>query len=317
MCVKFQIASSPKGLILIKTDSLPLIKTLLFLCTCFLLLLPMSVCSQPADTNLPQTMVLDTMLVVVPAVKISKLERLLNDHQFFNSQLAPQTYVQVLRQQPPLKNTFVYIVLGLMMLYALFFSFFRKYVTAVFRLFLNTSLNKTQITDQLRQDEFPSLLANTIFVLGMALFASQLIFSGSGRETEKIKYLIFISLLLAVIYIVKYFCLKFTGWVSSFSSQAGLYIFIVFIVNKVLGFVILPLAVMIALCGNFIKQPLLIFGIVTILALLGARFIKAFNIVRSAAKLQVFHFAIFIFAVEVLPLLLLYKAGKIYLTNLS
>ena len=151
----------------------------------------------------------------------------------------------------------------------------------------------------------------------MALFASQLIFSGSGRETEKIKYLIFLSLLLAVIYIVKYFCLKFTGWVSSFSSQAGLYIFIVFIVNKVLGFVILPLAVMIALCGNFIKQPLLIFGIVTILALLGSRFIKAFNIVRSAAKLQVFHFAIFIFAVEVLPLLLLYKAGKIYLTNLS
>ena len=88
MCVKFQIASSPKGLILVKTDSLPLIKTFLFLCTCFLLLLPMSVCSQLADTNLPQTMVLDTMLVVVPAVKISKLERLLNEHQFLNSQRA-------------------------------------------------------------------------------------------------------------------------------------------------------------------------------------------------------------------------------------
>jgi hypothetical protein len=277
----------------------------------------LAVFSQQADTTLPQTTVVDTTIIAVPAVTSSSLEKLLKENQFLNSQQTSQTYIQVIRQKPLYKNTFVYIVLCLMVLYALFFYFFRKYVTAVFRLYLNTSLNKTQITDQLRQDEFPSLLANSIFILGMALFATQLIYNASGRETEKIKYLIFISLLLAIIYIVKYFCLKFTGWVSSFSSQAGLYIFIVFIVNKVLGFVILPLAVMIALGSNVIKQPLLIIGVIAIFILLATRFFKAFNIVRSAAKLQVFHFIIFIFAVEVLPLLLLYKAGKIYLTNLS
>lgn len=282
-----------------------------------LLLLPLGAFSQEIDTTIVIQLDSNSAAPLSPKVLLSKQARLVMENKFLNSQEAARPYDYILRTQPAKHNSYIYIVFGLMFLYALFFYFFRKYVSAVFRLYMNTSINKTQITDQLRQDELPSLLANGIFVIGLALFATQFIYNSTGREPEKIKYLIFLSVLLAIIYIVKYFCLRFTGWISGFSSQAGLYIFIVFIVNKVLGFMILPLAVMIALGNNAIRQPLLILGIIIIFALLLTRFVKAFNIVRAGAQLQVFHFIIFIFAIEVLPLMLLYKAGKIYLTNLS
>ncbi len=250
-------------------------------------------------------------------VKTSALEQILKENIFLNVDTAAQVFTQAERKQTGAYNLYFYVILGLVLFYAFFFFFFRKYVSDVFRLYLNTSLNKSQITDQLRQDELPSLLSNVIFIVGMGLFATQIISPNAGEEINKLEYLAYISGLLAVIYLVKYFSLKFTGWVSSFSTQAGLYIFIVFVVNKVLGFIILPVAVIVALGSSSIKEPAVIIGIVVVFALLLTRFIKAFNIIRSNAKIQILHFVIFIIAVEVLPLMLLFKAGKMFLTNLS
>ncbi len=255
--------------------------------------------------------------VAKEVVKTSALERYLKENKFLNVDTSAQVFSQVERKQRGSYNLYFYIILGLVLFYAFFFFFFRKYVSDVFRLYLNTSLNKSQITDQLRQEELPSLLSNIVFIVAMSLFASQIISTNTGDEIIKLKYFTYISILLAVIYLVKYFSLKFTGWVSSFSTQAGLYIFIVFVVNKVLGFILLPIAVVAALGTNTVKQPAIIIGIVVILTLLLTRFVKAFNIIRSNAKIQILHFVIFIIAVEVLPLLLLFKAGKMYLTNLS
>lgn len=271
--------------------------------------------AQQADSAVV-TAVADCALARV-VVNTSALERILKENKFLNTETASQVFTQAERNPSSAFNLYFYVILGLVLFYAFYFFFFRKYVSDVFRLFLNTSLNKSQITDQLRQDELPSLLSNIIFIVGMALFATQIISPNSGEEINKLEYLAYISLLLAVIYLVKYFSLKFTGWVSSFSTQAGLYIFIVFVVNKVLGFIILPIAVIVALGNNSVKQPAIIIGIIVILTLLITRFVKVFNIIRSNAKIQIFHFIIFIIAVEVLPLLLLFKAGKMFLTNLS
>lgn len=280
-----------------------------------MILLPFTSTAQQKDSTIIEA--ITDSVVAKDVTRTTALEGILKENKFLNTQTTAQVFVQTGRKQTRAFNIYFYVILGLVLFYALCFFFFRKYVSDVFRLYLNTSLNKSQITDQLRQDELPSLFSNIIFIVGMALFATQIIFPKTGNELSKLEYLGYISILLSVIYLVKYFSLKFTGWVSSFSTQAGLYIFIVFVVNKVLGFIILPVAVIVALGSNAVKQPAVIVGIIVILTLLLTRFVKAFNIIKSNAKIQILHFVIFIIAIEVLPLLLLFKAGKMFLINLS
>ncbi len=275
---------------------------------------PVSMQAQQAD-SLASNVLQDSLYRTV-ALRSSRLQVLLEEHLFLNVEASPAQFSEQKRQPGANSNLFFYIILAVVFLYAAFVYFFRKYLQDVFRIYFNTSLNQSQITDQLRQNELPSLFANLVFIVAIALFASQCI-SGSVSKETQIRYLVSAAVLLTVIYLVKYFSLKFTGWISNFSNQAGQYIFIVFIVNKVLGFVILPIAVIVALGNQSIRQPLLMVGLMIILFMLFSRFFKAYKIVRAGAKLELFHFIIFIFAVEVLPLLLLYKAGKLYLTNLS
>ena len=56
--------------------------------------------------------------------------------------------------------------------------------------------------------------------------------------------------LLAAIYLVKFVVLKFIGWVFSISRATDIYIFIVFLVNKMLGIFLLPFLIVIIFSGQ-------------------------------------------------------------------
>ena len=51
---------------------------------------------------------------------------------------------------------------------------------------------------------------------------------------------------LTMIYLLKYFILKFTGWVTGFKQEADTYIFIVFLINKIVAVCLIPLVVIMA-----------------------------------------------------------------------
>ncbi len=64
--------------------------------------------------------------------------------------------------------------------------------------------------------------------------------------------------LLAAIYLVKFVVLKFIGWVFSISRATDIYIFIVFLVNKMLGIFLLPFLILITFSGPELAREIFI-----------------------------------------------------------
>jgi len=149
---------------------------------------------------------------------------------------------------------------------------------------------------------------NIFFVLSAGLYLNFILFyfQLSISDNFWLQYA-YCTAALAVIYIVKFIGLKVTGWLFNVSNATDSYIFIVFIVNKVLGILLLPFLLVLA----FSREPLYGSGIYLswfgIGLLLIYRFILSYAAIRKEVKLNSFHFVLYILSFEVVPLLLIYK----------
>ena len=125
-------------------------------------------------------------------------------------------------------------------------------------LFFRVSLRQQQIREQVLQTPLPSLLLNILFVISAGLYACYLLhYSRLGAGVPFWVLYLNCMLLLGTIYFVKFLVLKFIGWVFSISRATDIYIFIVFLVNKMMGIFLLPFLIVITFsrplkCGKFL-----------------------------------------------------------------
>jgi Domain of unknown function (DUF4271) len=112
---------------------------------------------------------------------------------------------------------------------------------------------------------------------------------------------------LLVLYLGKYLFLKLSGWLFSINAATETYTFIVFLINKVAGIAILPFIIVIAFSGAGIVAVAISLSLVMVVGLFLYRFLRAYQPVQSAIQLSRLHFFIFFMAVEIAPLLLIYK----------
>ena len=96
------------------------------------------------------------------------------------------------------------------------------------------------------------------------------------------------------------------------SEAADSYVFIVFIINKMIGILLLPFLVVLAFAvGNVYTVGLTLswclFG-----GLLIYRLILSFGAVRNQVRVNLFHFFLYLCAFEIAPLLLVYKGLLLY-----
>ncbi len=202
---------------------------------------------------------------------------------------------------------FYYLVL-LLILFGLLRRAFAKYFHDLFRVFFKTTLKQRQTQEQLLQSSLPSVLLNTFFVLSAGLYLNFILtyFQLSITSNFWLQYA-YCAAALAIIYVVKFLGLKLTGWVFNVSNATDAYIFIVFIINKVLGIFLLPFLLLLA----FTTEPL--YGSAIYLSWFGIgllliyRFILSYAAIRKEVKLNSFHFVLYILSFEVVPLLLIYK----------
>lgn len=191
---------------------------------------------------------------------------------------------------------------------------FPKYFTNLFRVFFNTSLRQSQITDQLLQAKLPSLGFNILFTL-TAGFYFYLLFKHHGK-VDYYEQPMLVAILIggvAVMYVVKYLVIRFAGWVSGNLKEADTYVFIVFLVNKIMGVVLLLLLPML----TFSSHPLSLIGFTVsytvIILLFFLRFIRSFQNVNAQLQISRFHFLLYIVGLEILPLFLVYKGVMLYI----
>jgi hypothetical protein len=206
------------------------------------------------------------------------------------------------------KEYLFYYLVFLLIVFGLLRRVFAKYFYDLFRVFFKTTLKQRQTQEQLLQSPLPSVFMNGFFVLSAGLYVNFVLqyFQLSIAENFWLQYL-YCAIALASIYVVKFIGLKITGWLFNVSNVTDAYIFIVFIINKILGVFLLPFLLLLAFATDPLYGSAMIFSWFGIGLLLIYRFILSYSAIRKEVKLNSFHFLLYILGFEVIPLLLIYK----------
>ncbi|HEY4109902.1 DUF4271 domain-containing protein [Puia sp.] len=212
------------------------------------------------------------------------------------------------------KDGFFYLLVGILFYFALVRIFFEKYFSNLMTLFFRVSLRQQQIREQVLQTPLPSLLLNILFIISGGLYACYLLhYSRFGEGIRFWVLYLYCMALLAAIYLVKFVVLKFTGWVFSISRATDIYIFVVFLVNKMLGIFLLPFLILITFSGDQLREVLITISLAMVFVLWAYRALAGYRPVRNEIKLTPFYFFLYLCAFEIAPLLLIYKVLLAYL----
>lgn len=206
------------------------------------------------------------------------------------------------------RDLMFYVLIALLFYFALIRVLFWKYLSNLTSLFFRVTMRQQQIRDQLLQTPMPSLLLNVLFVVSGGLYLAFLSEYYKFGSLGNIWLLwLYCSIFLSVVYITKYFLLKFAGWIFGVSGASDTYIFIVFLVNKMAGILLLPVLVILAFPHPDFQSLAITLSFIMLVVLFFYRFFISYRPVRSEIKINRFHFFIYLCAFEVAPLLLIYK----------
>ena len=212
------------------------------------------------------------------------------------------------------KDSLFYLLVGILFYFALIRIFFEKYFNNLMTLFFRVSLRQQQIREQVLQTPLPSLLLNILFVVSGGLYACSLLHNSTiGEGINRWVLYAWCMLILAVIYLVKFMVLKFIGWVFSISRATDIYIFVVFLVNKMMGIFLLPFLILITFSGEDARGIFTTISETMVVVLWIYRALAAYRPVRNEIKLTPFYFFLYLCAFEIAPLLLIYKVLLTYL----
>ena len=206
------------------------------------------------------------------------------------------------------KEYLFYYIIFLLILFGLLRRAFAKYFYDLFRVFFKTTLKQRQTQEQLLQSSLASVFMNSFFVLAAGLYVNFLLqfFQLVISENFWLQY-VYCIVALGAIYLAKFIGLKITGWLFNVNNTTDSYIFIVFIINKMLGIFLLPFLLLLAFANDPLYSYAMFISWIGLGLLLIYRFILSYSAVRKEVKLNSFHFILYILGFEVIPLLLIYK----------
>jgi Domain of unknown function (DUF4271) len=211
------------------------------------------------------------------------------------------------RYSLPDKDFLYYLLIGIILLYGLINNLFPQYYQKLFSQFSQSSLRMLQNREQLVQNTIASLASNINFVLSFSLMSTLLIFNRHLLPITFWQAYLYVIIFFLILYLGKYICLKLIGYIFNVKDLVNTYVFVVFLINKVLGILLLPFILIL----SFSKPAYYTFAILgaAILAILLFlyRYIFSLTSVRNKLHISSFHFFLYLCAFEILPLLILYK----------
>jgi hypothetical protein len=213
------------------------------------------------------------------------------------------------------KDELFYLVTGLIFFLAFNRLVFNKYFSNIFRLFFQPTFRQKQTREQLLQNNLPSLFYNLLFIFSGGAYIA-LIASYFNVSTVSF-WLLFLysSALLAILYIGKFLFLRFSGWLFNVKEATGTYIFIVYLINKICGIVLIPFIIIVAFSNSEIISIAVTVSLLVLALLFSYRYLISYAPVTKEIKVSPVHFLFYICAFEIIPLLVIYKLLMIYIAR--
>jgi hypothetical protein len=174
-------------------------------------------------------------------------------------------------------------------------------------LFFQTSIRQKQTREQLLQDSWAGLLINVLFFLSAGLFVTLLTKYKSWSILPFWNLYGYITALLVIIYVGKFLFIGFAGWVFNNKEAAQGYVFLVSMVNRIMGIVLIPFIVFLAFAHQQLLNIVVTLSIGLVVILFLYRYLVSFGSLRNNLKINPFHFFIYLCTVEVIPMALIYK----------
>jgi hypothetical protein len=276
---------------------------------------------KPTSHALTDSLQKDT-LAVAPAILVSKPLFWKEDSMFVKLLELPAVttkFQSFFREedlhQPQQKDYLFYMLISIVFLLAITKQLFPKYFDNLFLLMFQASFRQRQTREQMMQQILPSLLMNIFFVLVAGLFIALLADIHEWLNTTFWWLTLYSIALLTLVYIFKYLVIQFMGWVFNAKEQASTYGFIVFLINKVIALVLLPLLFLLAFSSGYAQDVILTIAACAVILLLIFRYIISLTIIRGALNIHPLHFFIYLCGIELMPMLIMYKVMFSYIGN--
>ncbi|MCZ2222010.1 MAG: DUF4271 domain-containing protein [Chitinophagales bacterium] len=211
-------------------------------------------------------------------------------------------------QNLPNKDILFYSLLILVGFLAIIKLSFTKYFSNIFKQIFQYSHKQRQTQEQIIQNNFPSLLMNFLFVLSGGMFIALLAYNRHWVNTNFWLLLLYSCILLASIYLLKFVFLSFFGWVFNAKDTTDNYTFIVFLINKIIGVILIPITIIIAFATSKIVDASISITFLLLIIIFIYRYWLSYKAIRNTIKVSSLRFFLYLCAVEILPLTILYKA---------
>ncbi len=247
-------------------------------------------------------------------VKPYGLKEILKENIFLNSSTSTVSVIQSPRNYIP-KDLVFYLLALILLFLGILKIVWPRYFSNLVRVFFNTSLRQGQLTDQLLQAKLPSMLFNIFFIVigGWYIY---LLLNYFGKATYNNWNVLAICIAgLFLVYVAKFCTLKFAGWLTGYVEESETYIFIVFLINKIIAICLVPIVVIIPFSMPGLVNVAVLISYIIIVLMFIMRFFRSYGLLQSKLKVSGFHFLLYIVGVELLPLLLIYKFALIILTK--
>ena len=191
---------------------------------------------------------------------------------------------------------------------------FRNYFVRVYNGFVNDNLLGQLYRERATGLGIPflSLYSLYFFNLGWLVFLALKFFKADLPYSDS-RLLLLCMFGVMVITILRHLVLSFIAFAFPVDNEARLYSFSINIFNVVVGVILIPVNLFVAMAPGNLSRGVLYIGFVVVILLYLFRSIRGLLIANRYLTFYKFHFLLYICTVEIAPLVVLYKLISIYL----
>lgn len=191
--------------------------------------------------------------------------------------------------------------------------FYNKYFTQLFEAVVNNNLTNQIVRDENILVQRASVYLSIVFYLVGALFLYEFSLhrnwplAGIGSGFPRF---LFFAILVSAVYALKFLILKIAGWLFDVEKETALYIFNVFLLNNLLGILLLPFIALLAFHGalpgdRLFQAALILIGLVYLY-----RLFRGFLVGIGTSGFSPLYLFLYLCTLEIAPLLVLLRLAS-------